>query len=114
MSCRDEGGSKRRNRQVCTPGGSYVDVSKHDARLMAASVQVEEWDLVFSINARGVFLSYKVNLIIIVRLEARTNHAIQYAARHMIAQGRGGRIIGLSSLAGKQGPFTRPFFDGNI
>ncbi|KAF9459798.1 short chain oxidoreductase [Collybia nuda] len=45
----------------------------------------EDWDRVFSINARGVFLCYK------------------YAAQQMIKQGRGGRIIGASSLAGKQG-----------
>ncbi|KAF5349140.1 hypothetical protein D9756_009479 [Leucocoprinus leucothites] len=44
---------------------------------------VEEWDRIFRINARGAFLSYK------------------YAAKQMIAQGRGGRIIGASSGAGK-------------
>ncbi|KAJ8497200.1 hypothetical protein ONZ45_g12160 [Pleurotus djamor] len=38
-----------------------------------------------AINARGVFLCYK------------------YAAQEMIKQGRGGRIIGASSIAGKQG-----------
>ncbi|KAJ7478497.1 hypothetical protein FB451DRAFT_1396265 [Mycena latifolia] len=38
-----------------------------------------------SVNVRGVFLRY------------------QHAARQMIAQGRGGRIIGASSMAGKQG-----------
>lgn len=37
------------------------------------------------VNARGVFLCYK------------------YAAQAMIARGKGGRIIGASSLAGKQG-----------
>jgi len=45
----------------------------------------ETWDKVMGINARGVFLCYK------------------YAATAMITQGRGGRIIGASSLAGKQG-----------
>ncbi|KAG7086970.1 hypothetical protein E1B28_002886 [Marasmius oreades] len=45
----------------------------------------EEWDKVFSINSRGTFLCYK------------------YAAIQMIKQGRGGRIIGASSAAGKQG-----------
>ncbi|KAF8649926.1 hypothetical protein AX16_005483 [Volvariella volvacea WC 439] len=45
----------------------------------------EDWDRTFAINARGTFLSYK------------------FAADKMIAQGRGGRIIGASSLAGKQG-----------
>ncbi|KAF9260783.1 acetoin reductase family protein [Marasmius fiardii PR-910] len=46
---------------------------------------VDAWDKVFSINSRGTFLCYK------------------YAAIQMIKQGRGGRIIGASSLAGKQG-----------
>ncbi|KAF8644828.1 hypothetical protein AX16_008246 [Volvariella volvacea WC 439] len=46
---------------------------------------VEDWDEIFSTNARGIFLCYK------------------YAALQMIAQGRGGRIIGASSVAGKQG-----------
>jgi NAD(P)-dependent dehydrogenase (short-subunit alcohol dehydrogenase family) len=50
---------------------------------------VEEWDNVFATNARGVFLCYK------------------YAAQQMIAQGRGGRIIGASSIAGKRGIFQR-------
>jgi NAD(P)-dependent dehydrogenase (short-subunit alcohol dehydrogenase family) len=47
----------------------------------------EEWDRVMNINGRGVFLCYK------------------YAAIQMIKQGRGGRIIGASSVAGKQGSF---------
>ncbi|KAH7925242.1 NAD(P)-binding protein [Leucogyrophana mollusca] len=46
---------------------------------------VEGWDTAFAINTRGVFLCYK------------------HAARQMIAQGRGGRIIGASSAAGKRG-----------
>jgi len=46
---------------------------------------VEDWDRVYSINVRGVFLCYK------------------YAAKQMLAQGRGGRIIGASSGAGKKG-----------
>ncbi|KAK0193186.1 NAD-binding protein [Armillaria mellea] len=45
---------------------------------------VEQWDHAFAINTRGVFLCY------------------QYAARQMIKQGRGGRIIGCSSSLGKQ------------
>ncbi|TFK69350.1 NAD-binding protein [Pluteus cervinus] len=44
---------------------------------------VEDWDHLFSINARGVFLCYK------------------YAALQMIAQGKGGRIIGASSCVGE-------------
>lgn len=45
----------------------------------------EEWDRVFSVNTRGVFLCYK------------------YAAKQLIAQGRGGRIIGAASIAGRKG-----------
>ena len=42
-----------------------------------------------AVNARGTFLCYK------------------YAAAQMITQGRGGRIIGASSVAGKMGhPLT--------
>ncbi|KAF9459803.1 hypothetical protein BDZ94DRAFT_1324512 [Collybia nuda] len=47
-------------------------------------IKVEDWDRVFNVNGRGVFLCYK------------------YAAQQMIKQGRGGRIIGACSLAGKQ------------
>lgn len=39
-------------------------------------VTVETWDTLMTVNARSVLL------------------AIKHAARHMIAQGRGGRIIG--------------------
>ncbi|KDR81072.1 hypothetical protein GALMADRAFT_222641 [Galerina marginata CBS 339.88] len=46
---------------------------------------VEQWDKIFSINARGTFLCYK------------------YAAQQMIKQGNGGRIIGASSISGKKG-----------
>ncbi|KAF5389911.1 hypothetical protein D9757_003680 [Collybiopsis confluens] len=42
------------------------------------------WEKVFAVNARGVFLCYK------------------HAARQMIAQGRGGRIIGAASVASKR------------
>ncbi|KAJ7917128.1 hypothetical protein B0H13DRAFT_2322736 [Mycena leptocephala] len=45
----------------------------------------EEWDRVMDTNARGTFLCYK------------------YAGIQMVKQGRGGRIIGASSIAGKQG-----------
>ncbi|KIJ62357.1 hypothetical protein HYDPIDRAFT_30609 [Hydnomerulius pinastri MD-312] len=49
------------------------------------STELELWDRIMRINARGPFLCYK------------------YAAAQMIKQGRGGRIIGASSLAGKVG-----------
>ncbi|THV02603.1 short chain oxidoreductase [Dendrothele bispora CBS 962.96] len=48
-------------------------------------VSVAEWDRIFAINVRGTFLCY------------------QYAAKQMIAQGRGGRILGACSGSGKQG-----------
>ncbi|KAJ7220769.1 hypothetical protein GGX14DRAFT_532642 [Mycena pura] len=51
----------------------------------AGLVPAEEWDRVMTTNARGTFLCYK------------------YAAMQMILQGRGGSIIGASSIAGKQG-----------
>ncbi|KAF8176076.1 hypothetical protein BJ912DRAFT_884702 [Pholiota molesta] len=46
---------------------------------------ISEWDRTFSINTRGMFLCYR------------------HAAKQMIKQGRGGRIIGATSSAGKQG-----------
>ncbi|KAI0049323.1 NAD(P)-binding protein [Auriscalpium vulgare] len=46
---------------------------------------LEDYDRVMAVNARGVMLCYK------------------YAAKQMVAQGRGGRIVGAASLAGKQG-----------
>lgn len=42
----------------------------------------EEWDRMFAVNTRGVMLCYK------------------HAARQMIKQGRGGRIIGLCGFIG--------------
>ncbi|KAF8591348.1 NAD-binding protein [Ramaria rubella] len=49
------------------------------------STSVEEWDQLQAVNVRGVFLCYKE------------------AAIQMIKQGRGGRIVGASSVAGKKG-----------
>jgi len=46
---------------------------------------VEEFDRLMAVNVRSVMLCYK------------------YAAKQMIAQGHGGRIIGACSAAGKQG-----------
>ncbi|KAF8824247.1 hypothetical protein HHX47_DHR8000371 [Lentinula edodes] len=49
-------------------------------------VTEKQWDDVLRINTKGIFFCYK------------------YAAKQMVAQGRpGGRIIGASSFAGKQG-----------
>ena len=49
------------------------------------SATVEELQRALSVNVIGTFLCYK------------------YAAQQMIKQGRGGRIIGASSVAGKTG-----------
>ncbi|KAF4584932.1 hypothetical protein EYR40_001758 [Pleurotus pulmonarius] len=46
---------------------------------------VDEWDRLFAVNVRGTFLCYK------------------HAADAMIRQGRGGRIVGACSIAGKKG-----------
>ncbi|KAK6977050.1 hypothetical protein R3P38DRAFT_3126319 [Favolaschia claudopus] len=54
-------------------------------------VPLEEYERVMNINSRGTFLCYK------------------YAGIHMISQGRGGRIIGASSVAGKQGIVPGPY-----
>ncbi|KAI0266331.1 hypothetical protein BC834DRAFT_874021 [Gloeopeniophorella convolvens] len=48
------------------------------------SATAEDFDRLMSVNARSTLLCYK------------------YAGKQMIAQGRGGRIIGASSVAGKQ------------
>ncbi|OBZ77545.1 Diacetyl reductase [(S)-acetoin forming] [Grifola frondosa] len=66
-----------------------LDVMVANAGILAVrplvDMSVDEWDRVMAINARGVMLSYK------------------HAARQMIKQGRGGRIIGACSAAGKKG-----------
>ncbi|KAJ7325575.1 hypothetical protein DFH08DRAFT_886922 [Mycena albidolilacea] len=59
--------------------------------MVFTEVPVEEWDRVMNINARGTFLCYK------------------YAGIQMIEQGRGGRIIGASSVAGKRGTLPGPY-----
>ncbi|KAJ6551121.1 acetoin reductase family protein [Mycena capillaripes] len=54
-------------------------------RTPLTELSAEQWDRVMNINARGTFLCYK------------------YAGIQMVNQGRGGRIIGASSFAGKKG-----------
>jgi meso-butanediol dehydrogenase / (S,S)-butanediol dehydrogenase / diacetyl reductase len=49
------------------------------------SITEEDWDRVMSVNGLGVLI------------------CMQEAARTMIAQGRGGRIVNTASIAGKQG-----------
>ncbi|KAF8993621.1 hypothetical protein BDQ17DRAFT_1431596 [Cyathus striatus] len=74
-----------------------VDVMVANAGICAfnpiVDMPVEEFDRHYAVNIRGVFLSYK------------------YAAQQMIKQGRGGRIIGASSIAGKQG---HPYLSGYV
>ncbi|PFH47969.1 hypothetical protein AMATHDRAFT_49877 [Amanita thiersii Skay4041] len=48
-------------------------------------VTPDQWDRMLSVNARGVFLCYK------------------HAATQMVKQKRGGRLVGASSVWGKQG-----------
>ena len=52
----------------------------------------EDWDRTFAVNAKGTFFCYK------------------HAGLQMVTQGRGGRIIGASSVAGKKG-ITAVTFD---
>ncbi|KAJ3985109.1 hypothetical protein F5890DRAFT_1459971 [Lentinula detonsa] len=60
-------------------------VSSHNSNSSFA-IAKEQWDDILRVNSKGVFLCYK------------------YAAKQMVAQGRsGGRIIGASSVTGKQG-----------
>ncbi|KAJ8509357.1 hypothetical protein ONZ45_g8467 [Pleurotus djamor] len=72
---------------VAELGGLDVMVSNAGVTLnkTIAETSVEDWDHVFAVNVRGTFLCYK------------------YAAEAMVKQGRGGRIIGASSMAGKRG-----------
>ncbi|KIJ16158.1 hypothetical protein PAXINDRAFT_11203 [Paxillus involutus ATCC 200175] len=67
--------------------GMVQEVTKEFGGLdvMVANAGVWDWDRIMAVNARGSFLCYK------------------YAAEQMIKQGRGGRIIGASSLSGKMG-----------
>lgn len=55
-------------------------------------MSVEDLDASLAINVRGVFLCYR------------------YAAIQMIAQGRGGRIIGAASIAGRVGVLVSSTF----
>ncbi|KAJ7040972.1 NAD-binding protein [Mycena alexandri] len=55
----------------------------------------EKWDHTMNINARGTFLCYK------------------YAGAQMIKQGEGGRIVGASSVTGKQGMAFNPSYSAS-
>ncbi|EIW75541.1 NAD(P)-binding protein [Coniophora puteana RWD-64-598 SS2] len=49
----------------------------------------KQWDNIFSVNTKGTFFYYK------------------HVGKQMIKQGRGGRIIGMSSITGKRGVISR-------
>ncbi|KAF4584930.1 hypothetical protein EYR40_001756 [Pleurotus pulmonarius] len=52
---------------------------------LISDTSVDDWDALYAVNVRGTFLCYK------------------HAADAMIKQGRGGRIVGACSIAGKKG-----------
>ncbi|KAK0489592.1 acetoin reductase family protein [Armillaria luteobubalina] len=68
-------------------GALNIMVAKAGICLMRSIMDTatEDWNRIFMINGLGTFLCYK------------------YAAKQMIKQGHGGRIVGASSIAGKQG-----------
>jgi len=73
-----------------------LDVMVANAGIIAyesfQSITVESFDKLMAVNARGTMLCYK------------------YAGKQMIAQGRGGRIIGACSQAGKQASSVVPAY----
>ncbi|KAF5332374.1 hypothetical protein D9758_016951 [Tetrapyrgos nigripes] len=71
-------------------GGVDVMIANAGISLMGSLLDttVTQWDHTFNINVRGTFMCYK------------------YAAAQMIRQGRGGRIVGASSLSGKTGMYN--------
>lgn len=67
----------------------YLKSCTEDMAVLDVLATESDWDKIFSVNAKGTFLCYK------------------YAGRQMIAQGRGGRIIGACSVSGKRGKVLR-------
>ena len=55
---------------------------------------MDNWDANFDVNVKGTFLCFK------------------HAAKQMIGQGRGGRLIGASSVLGKMGMNSMAGGDG--
>lgn len=80
-------------------GHSSLDVMVANAGIaMYGSIMdttVNDLDRLFTVNVRGTFLCYK------------------YAAKQMIAQGKGGRIVGASSIAGKGGVANYAIYCGS-
>lgn len=75
-------------RTVKELGPLYIMVANAGIGLPVATIMdttMEEWDRYLSVNLTGVFLCYRA------------------AARIMVAQGLGGKIIGACSTAGKRG-----------
>ncbi|KAI0945635.1 hypothetical protein AcW1_001811 [Taiwanofungus camphoratus] len=78
-------------------GGLDVMVANAGITIIQSILDTEpdQWDRIMSVNVRGVMLCYK------------------YAAIQMIKQGRGGRIIGASSLAGKKAIVNIPAYSAS-
>ncbi|CCM01234.1 uncharacterized protein FIBRA_03282 [Fibroporia radiculosa] len=75
------------SRTVEELGGLDIMVANAATAMFASLIKMDvaQWDRIISVNLRGMMLCYK------------------YAAEQMIKQGRGGRIIGASSILGKRG-----------
>jgi NAD(P)-dependent dehydrogenase (short-subunit alcohol dehydrogenase family) len=76
------------DKTVARYGGVDILVNNAGIGYLMKSIldlSVEEWDTTLGVNLRGVFL------------------ATQAAARQMVAQGRGGRIVNIASQAAKSG-----------
>ncbi len=81
-------------------GGLHIIVNNARAiigkdRVLLVDLESREWDRVMSVNLRGTYLCCK------------------YAARQMIKQGAGGRIINMSSKSGKQGSPLRSAYSAS-
>ncbi|EIW82760.1 acetoin reductase family protein [Coniophora puteana RWD-64-598 SS2] len=85
---RDEGAVKNMVESASEALGG-IDVLVASAGIIRidtlSKLSEKDWDDTFSVNVKGVLFCYK------------------HGGNQMIKQGRGGRIIGLSSLAGKKG-----------
>ena len=71
----------------------YVSCSRTRGRLISTA-DMDNWDANFDVNVKGTFLCFK------------------QAAKQMIGQGRGGRLIGASSVLGKMGMNSMAGGDG--